>query len=118
MRHKLAAFSPRHHLHQQDDGDDEWEPTTLWNFRNVCTEEGHINDRQWRTYGQGFELGPLPAIDRKYVEQDGGDRHCRCHSDAVGGSKVGRGFKGDDESDTAKHQQPIHERYINLPTMI
>ena len=112
--HQLATTTPRLHLHIQDDGHGEGEPATAGDLHQIGADEPGLDDQQRHAHQVRLPIGPVPAVDQHLEEDERGDGHGHRDRDAVGRGEIRRGAEAEHQADAGHHQQPVHQRHVDL----
>ena len=115
---QFASAAPGRHLHDQYDSDEQRKPATRWNLWNVRREKRNINDHERDEHNEGLGARPTPSISHKPEENQCRNQHGRRDRDAIRRCQRTRRLENQDQRDTADHQQPVHQRHVDLADVI
>ena len=88
-------------------------------FGHVGGEERGVDQHERRQRrATAFGRRPPPPIPNDAVEEHRGDQHRRGDGDAVRRREGARRAETDDQPDASDHQQPVHERHVDLTDVL
>lgn len=112
------TLEPRRESDEQQDADQQREPATGGDLRDVGGQEAQVDGEEQPGERRCLGEGPLPAVSGHRIEQHRGDGHRAGDRESVGAGEVRRGAEPNHQSDATDQQREVDDRYVDLALLV
>ena len=115
LDHQRAALGPGRQDREHDQADHQREPAAIGHLGEVRRQIGSVDQEEEPQQRRRGIDRPVPQSGQRHPEQAGVDEHRPRHRNAIGRGQIGRRAEEQHQQDDHRHQQPVHQRDVDLP---